>query len=91
MSDRAAALESLVSHPGWQAFFEHAKEEWGPAGCWRKAKEMREVDPVLGVQKIDYTNEQVGRLLAWPQDELARLMRAEASAEPALSRGGYTR
>lgn len=90
MSDTRNALEELLSHPGWHLFLEHVKTEWAPGACWRKAKEAHD-DLGAALQRIDYTNQEVGKLMEWPKEEIARLLRQEQRPEPAMSRGGYTR
>lgn len=78
------ALESLLEHPGWKLFQEQAKAEWSPGACWRKVMEQGG-----NLEKVSYTNEQVGALMTWPAQEVARLKRAAQEPEPSLSRGGY--
>ena len=89
VSDQSDILEAFVGSPGWQLFVEHVKAEWGPAGCWRKAKEVKTNDPARAVEQIDYTNEQVGRLMRWPSEEVERLKRHQEKPETVMSRGGY--
>lgn len=76
-------LESLVEHPGWQLFYDHVKQEWGAAGCWRKS-----VEQGLPVELVKLTNLEIGALMEWPKSEAARLKRQEETKEPTLSRRG---
>lgn len=91
MNERADVLDSLLKHPGWGLFAEHAIQEWAPAACWRKAKAAGGDKAAIAL--IDKVNEQVGLLVNWPKDELARLKRQEPEPEvvPIGGRGGYSR
>ena len=82
MSASADALDSLVNSEGWKLFKTHAAAEWSPGSCWRKVKEGGDLE------KVDYTNVEVGKLMTWPETELARLRRLEQAKEPTLSRRG---
>lgn len=86
MSEVADAIEALLASEGWRLYSEHVKAEWSPAACWRKVK-AAEGD----LEKVDYTNGQVGLLMNWPTQEIARLRREEKEQEPSMSRGGYSR
>lgn len=88
MSERADVLEAMLTTQGWSLFQEHVKAEWGPAACWRKAKETQETDSARAIEKVDYTNAQVGLLMNWPHEEISRLRRVEERAAPSLSRRG---
>jgi hypothetical protein len=83
MSETADALEALLASEGWRLYAEHVKAEWSPAACWRKVKEAG-----ANVEQVDYTNGQVGLLMTWPAQEIARARRAEAVNEPSMSRRG---
>lgn len=83
MSDRADILESLLQHPGWKLFLDHVKSEWSPAACWRKVREE-----AGDLAKVDYTNGQVGLLVEWPAQEMAKERRERPMALPMSRRGG---
>ena len=93
MSETTDALETLLKSPGWRLFLEHAKEEWAPGACWRKAKEASALEKDLAktMRRVDYTNEQVGKLLTWPSEEVKRLKRQEHEPAVVQGRGGYHR
>ena len=92
MSEIADALDALLKSEGWRLFAEHAKAEWGPGACWRKAKAVTasSISQNEAIERIDYTNQQVGELMEWPQQQMLKLRReaALASREPAMSRRG---
>lgn len=92
MSDeRRQILEDFVQHPGWAVFAAHVAEEWAPAGCWRKVKTMPHAELAVALQQVDYTNQEVGKLMRWPAEEVQRLAQQEKVSEPTLQRGGYQR
>jgi hypothetical protein len=86
-------LESLLEHPGWALFRDHVKAEWAAGACWRKVKDVasRDEDIASAMQRVDYTNEQIGQLMEWPKEEAARLKKQAEQTERQLSRGGYHR
>lgn len=83
MSDVTDTLESLLASEGWRLYTEHVKAEWGPGGYGRKVKQAltdaraRNEDAAAAVDKVDYANEQIGDVIGWPRQELARLKRQE--------------
>ena len=81
-AEHADALEALLASVGWRVFHEHAMAEWSASACWKKT--MQGGDMV----KVAYTNEEVGKLMRWPADELARLRRAEQQPEASIGRRG---
>lgn len=87
MNEKADALDALLKSEGWKLFSEFAAKEWGPAACWRKA--ISRGGDAEAMRVIDATNVNVGMLMNWPQEEIARLRRAEAEPEQSMSRGGY--
>ena len=85
MSDeRIEVFESLLQHPGWSLFIEHVKTEWGPAACWRKAREKQ-----FNCDLVDYCNGQIGALVEWPKQERDRLHRQ--AHNPVYDQGGQVR
>ena len=91
MSETRQVLTALLEHPGWAVFAAHVAEEWAPAGCWRKVKalEAQSADLPTALKQIDYTNQEVGKLMRWVSEEVQRLSAQERVAEPSLVRGGY--
>ena len=93
-AEHADALEALLASVGWRVFYEHVMAEWSASACWRRA--VKEIgfgasDIASGVEimgKVSYTNEEVGKLMRWPADELARLRRAEQQPEASIGRRG---
>lgn len=73
VSERASVLESLLEHPGWREFQAHVAREWSAAACWHKVKETGG-----DIERVNYTNTQVGQLMNWPVQEIARERRADA-------------
>jgi hypothetical protein len=92
MSDTTDALESLVTSEGWRLFMEHVRAEWANAGYGRKVKQAltearaRQEDAAVAVDRVDYANDQIGDVIGWPKQELARLKRQEAEPEEAAVR-----
>lgn len=72
MSERANVLEGLLEHPGWREFVAHVAKEWSAAACWHKVKEAGG-----DIERVNYTNTQVGQLMNWPVQEIARERRME--------------
>ena len=95
MNERAQALESLLTHPGWRIFLEYVHLEWGPNGARYNAELDKALD-LLDAEAAASQARQVraGRrvielLVSYPADELARLQRAETKPELTQARGGY--
>ena len=89
MSDLKEHLDALIKSPGWLLLKEYAAKEWGPAGCWRKAKALSETgtaDPVK-VAHIDYANQAIGELMGWPEHQLRMIAEKKAREEAPLSLG----
>ena len=88
-AEHADALEALLASAGWRVFYEHVLAEWSASACWRRAVvPTASVSDVNMMAKVVYTNEEVGKLMRWPADELARLRRAEQQPETSLGRRG---
>lgn len=85
---RLDALDAFLASAGWQLLREHAKAEWGPAAAWQKLESLSGDDRDR-IARIKFTNEQVGALMDWPQQERDRLKRRAQTLEPSMSRGGY--
>ena len=83
MSDTTDALESLLASEGWRLYMEHVRTEWSGAGYGRKVKDAVSTaranhdDAAAAVDKVDYANDQIGDVIAWPKQECARLKRQE--------------
>ena len=90
----AEALESLLTHPGWQLFHQHVGEDWGPKAYAQKLKaavsHARQVgkDASVALELVDAGNDAIAEAMRWPGEQLARLKRQEEKAEPTMSRRG---
>ena len=89
-AEHADALEALLASAGWRVFHEHAMAEWSASACWRRTTQISPtgIPPAFDMAKVAYTNEEVGKLMRWPADELARLRRAEQQPEASIGRRG---
>ena len=94
MNEKAQVLESLLTHPGWRLFLEHAHQEWGPSGVRYQAELDKALDLTDGNAAASQARQvRAGRLvieqlLAWPAEEFARLTREQQVSEPSYSRRG---
>ncbi len=92
---RFEALDALLGSRGYAIWRDYVKAEWASGACWRKAIEEADGSTdkdalTAAILKVKYTNEQLGALMDWPQQEHARLKRQlQPPAEPSMSRGGY--
>ena len=93
--EQSDALESLLTHPGWQIWVAHVAEEWGPQG---KAYNVA-LDQALNLlddsaaasqaRQVRAGRRVIETLLAWPTEEIARLKRQQPQGNTAtVSRRG---
>lgn len=91
------ALESLIDSPGFALFKQHVAREWGQNG----ARYTAEMEKALNLtdnnaaasqaRQIVAARKTIENLMHWPEEELARLQRAEqtpAHANSMSRRGG---
>lgn len=75
-------LKDWLQHPGTTRFLAHAREEWGAEGYPRRLKQAiaaaREVGADLehAVDRVDYANDEINRLLSWGQERVKQLQTA---------------
>lgn len=94
MSEHADALESLLTHPGWQLFLEHVHREWGPTGARYNAELDKALDltdanaAASQARQIRAGRKVIESLLTWPAEEAQRLKRTDRVPELTMSRRG---
>lgn len=79
------ALEALLASEGWRLFREHVAAEWSPSACWKRVKKAG--GSGLELERVDFTNEQVGLLMTWPAEEIRRRKRIDGAAQ--VQQGQY--
>lgn len=79
MTDEQDYLASLVKHPGWLLFLEHARKTWGPEGYGRQLKlavakaRAQNADISAAVAAVDHAADEINLLVTWPQLRLNAL------------------
>lgn len=91
-------LEQLVTSPGWLRLMAFAKKQWGPEGYGVRVKQAiahaiaQKDDIAHAVQRVDAANDEINRLLSWPQERIRELLAQEQvrkqQLDPPLSRRG---
>lgn len=90
MTDEQDYLGSLVKHPGWLLFLEHARKTWGPEGYGRQLKlavakaKGSNADLSAAVASVDQAAEEINILLSWPTNRLKSITPPAAFEESAL-------
>ena len=87
-------LDALLTLPGWARFSAHLVAEWGPAGQrYQQAVKLAASkvgdDAVHQLRGVLFAQEEIARLLMWPQERLSQLRsRGTGTALPVDSRRG---
>lgn len=72
MSEERAALDGLLTHPGWLLFKQEAKKRWGPEGYARELKKAVQhaietnQSAEAAIKAVDFANDEINSLLTWP-------------------------
>lgn len=80
--DTLAALKDLVHSPGWKLLTAQARHEWGPEGYGIQMQQAlanigtgpdRAYELAAVAEKVDATARAVNALIAWPEEQIAKL------------------
>ena len=90
--------EQLLVSPGWMRFVAFARKQWGAEGYGVRVKQAigdakkDGIDLAEAVARVDAANEEINRLLSYPQTRAQALLAQEhtrkLALEPPLSRRG---
>lgn len=89
MSDTAKDnLQHLLESPGWAMVTDHIKQEWGAGGARFEGfidsvADSRQDDPIVlqQIRQIAVARREILRLVKWPEEEVARLIKLELAKE----------
>jgi len=95
MSELRAALEGLLTHPGYLAFKAEAKRRWGPTGYARELKRAvstaldQKTSAEAAIQAVDFACNEVNSLFDWIDQTLVAVKKADekTDAVPVSRRG----
>lgn len=90
MSDITDDLDALINLPGYQRFHAHVVEEWGPAGKRFQQSVFAAADSpdaTAKLREVIFAQQEIGKLMAWPQEVLSRAKADAVGPAPGSRRG----